>query len=89
MLEGSDRAPEAVERPEYRAMAERYFEGRRGIAAMITSVEDAAGTIVDAILDDDAPLRVGCDPMAVGMIDAWRGQSDEAFQRSMLPAWTG
>ena len=56
---------------------------------MITSVEDAARAIADAVLDDDVPLRVGCDPMAVGMIDAWRAQSDEAFQRSMLPAWTG
>jgi len=89
MLEGSDRAPEAVERPEYRDMAQRYFEGRQGIGPMITSVEDAARAIADAVLDDDAPLRVGCDPMAVGMIDAWRGQSDETFQRSMLPAWTG
>jgi len=89
MLEGSDRAPEAVERPEYRDMAQRYFEGRRGIGPMITSVEDAARAVADAVLDDDAPLRVGCDPMAVGMIDAWRGQSDETFQRSMLPAWTG
>ena len=89
MLEGSDRPPEAVERPEYQGMAQRYYDGRRGIDAMITTVEDAARAIADAILDDDAPLRVGCDPMAVGMIDAWRGQSDETFQRSMLPAWTG
>jgi len=69
-------------------MAERYHAGRQGIEAMITPVDDAARAIVDAILDDDAPLRVGCDPLAVGMLDAWRGQPDEAFQRSMLPAWT-
>jgi len=89
MLEGSDRPPEAVERPEYQVMAQRYYDGRRGIDAMITPVDDAARAIADAILDDDAPLRVGCDPMAVGMIDAWRDQSDETFQRSMLPAWIG
>jgi NAD(P)-dependent dehydrogenase (short-subunit alcohol dehydrogenase family) len=88
MLEGSDRAPEAIERPEYRGMAERYHAGRHGIEAMVTSVADAARAVVDAILDDDAPLRVGCDPLSVGMLDAWRGQPDEAFQRSMLPAWT-
>ena len=33
---------------------------------------DAAGLIVDAILDDDGPMRYGCDPMSQGMIDAWR-----------------
>ena len=88
MLEGSGRPPEAIHHPDYQPMAERYHAGRQGIEAMITSVEDAARAIVDAILDDDAPLRVGCDPLAVGMLDAWRGQPDEAFQRSMLPAWT-
>ena len=89
MLDGSGRAPEAIERPEYRAMAERYHEGRQGIEAMITPVDEAATAIVDAILDDDAPLRVGCDPLAVGMLDAWRAQPDERFQQSMLPTWTG
>ncbi len=88
MFDGSGRAPEAIERPEYRAMAERYHAGRQGIEAMVTPVEDASAAIVDAILDDDAPLRVGCDPLAVGMLDAWRGQSDEAMMQSMLPAWT-
>ena len=88
MFEGSGRAPEAIERPEYRPMAERYHAGRQGIEGMVTSVADAAVAIVDAILDDDAPLRVGCDPLAVGLLDAWRGQSDEALMQSMLPAWT-
>jgi NAD(P)-dependent dehydrogenase (short-subunit alcohol dehydrogenase family) len=89
MFTGSGRPPEAIERPEYRAVAERYHEGRHGIEAMVTSVDEASRAIVDAILDDDAPLRVGCDPLSVGMLDAWRSQTDEEFQRSMLPAWTG
>jgi NAD(P)-dependent dehydrogenase (short-subunit alcohol dehydrogenase family) len=89
MLEGSGRAPEAIERAEYRDVAQRYYDGRHGIDAMITPADDAARAIVDGILDDDAPLRVGCDPLSVGLLDAWRGQTDEAFQRSMLPAWTG
>jgi len=88
MFEGSGRAPEAIEHPAYAPMAERYHAGRRNVESMVTSVEDASAAIVDAILDDDAPLRVGCDPLAVGMLDAWRAQSDEAFQQSMLPAWT-
>jgi NAD(P)-dependent dehydrogenase (short-subunit alcohol dehydrogenase family) len=88
MLEGSGKPPEAIERAEYRDMAQRYSEGRQGIDAMITSTSDAARAIADGILDDDAPLRLGCDPLSIGMLDAWRGQPDEAFQQSMLPAWT-
>jgi NAD(P)-dependent dehydrogenase (short-subunit alcohol dehydrogenase family) len=89
MFVGSAVPPAAIERSEYRAMAERAFQGRQNAEAMVTPVDEAARAIVDAILDDDAPLRVGCDPMAVGMLDAWRQQSDESFQRSMLPTWVG
>jgi NAD(P)-dependent dehydrogenase (short-subunit alcohol dehydrogenase family) len=85
MLAGSGRPPEAIDRTEYRATAERYHEGRQAIDGMITPVEEAARAIVDAIVDDDAPLRVGCDPLSIGLLDAWRAQTDEAFQRSMLP----
>lgn len=89
MLAGSDRAPEAIEFEGYREMAERYYEGRKAIEGQVTSGEDAANAITDAILDDDSPLRVGCDPMAVGMIEGWRASSDEAFMKAMLPSWTG
>lgn len=89
MLEGSGQPPAAIERPEYRAVAQRMFEGRRAVDTMITSAEDAARAITDAILDDDAPLRVGCDPMSVGMLDAWRQQSDETLMRAVLPTWVG
>jgi hypothetical protein len=54
------------------------------VAAMIQPPEDAARLIVDAILDDDGPMRYGCDPMSSGMIDAWRQLSDEELMRSML-----
>jgi hypothetical protein len=27
--------------------------------------------------------------MSVGMLDAWRHQSDETFMGSMLPTWVG
>ena len=89
MLANSDRPPEAIEFAEYAPMAVRYAEGRRGIEGMITSTGDAANAIVKAILDDGAPLRVGCDPLGSGMIDAWRKTSDEDLMQSMLPAWTG
>jgi NAD(P)-dependent dehydrogenase (short-subunit alcohol dehydrogenase family) len=89
MLEGSDRAPEAIADPAYRAVAERYYEGRRSIEGQVTSTADAARAIADAILDDDSPLRVGCDPLSVGMLAGWRASSDEDFMQAMLPAWTG
>jgi hypothetical protein len=34
-------------------------------------------------------LRVACDPLAVGLLDAWRTTSDEQLMQAMLPAWTG
>jgi NAD(P)-dependent dehydrogenase (short-subunit alcohol dehydrogenase family) len=89
MLTGSAEPPAAMERAEYRPMAERAYAGRQNVEAMVTPVDEAARAIVDAILDDDAPLRVGCDPLSVGMLDAWRQQADEAFQVSMLPTWIG
>ena len=78
MLAGSDRPAHAVDYPAYSAMAARMYEGRKGkVEGMITPTADAARAIGDAILDDDAPLRVGCDPLSVGMLDAWRNSSDE------------
>ena len=88
MFTTSAEPPVAIERADYRAMAERAHAGRLNAEAMVTPVDDAARAIVDAILDDEAPLRVGCDPLSVGMLDAWRQQADEVFQRSMLPTWT-
>jgi NAD(P)-dependent dehydrogenase (short-subunit alcohol dehydrogenase family) len=88
MLEGSDRPAEAIEYPAYAAMAERMYAGRRErITDMVTPTADAARSITDAVLDDDAPLRVGCDPLSVGMIDAWRTTSDEDLMRPMMSAW--
>jgi NAD(P)-dependent dehydrogenase (short-subunit alcohol dehydrogenase family) len=89
MLRGSAEPPVAITDPDYRDMAQRYAAGRAAVEDQTTSSGDAARAIVDAILDDDAPLRVGCDPLATGFLEAWRATSDEAMMRSMLPAWTG
>jgi NAD(P)-dependent dehydrogenase (short-subunit alcohol dehydrogenase family) len=86
MLRSSDRLPEAHAYPEYREMAERSYEARRNVAPMVSSCEDAARAIADAIADDDAPLRVGCDALSVGMLAGWRAQPDEEWMRAMLPA---
>jgi NAD(P)-dependent dehydrogenase (short-subunit alcohol dehydrogenase family) len=89
MLAGSGEPPEAIQHDGYTEVAARYHEGRQGIDAQITSTADAANAIADAILDDDAPLRVACDPLASGLLDAWRATSDENLMQAMLPTWTG
>ena len=90
MLESSDRPAEAIEHPAYAAMARRMYEGRvDSIASMVTPSADAARAIVDAVLDDAAPLRVGCDPLSVGMLAAWRVSSDEDLMGAMMANWTG
>ena len=89
MLADSDRPAAAIEYPEYAPMARRMYEGRQdSIAEMVTPPADAARAVVDAILDDDAPLRVGCDPLGVGMLEAWRHTPDEDLMRATLPTWT-
>jgi NAD(P)-dependent dehydrogenase (short-subunit alcohol dehydrogenase family) len=87
MLQGSAEPPDALRYDEYRPMAERAHQGRLNVGEMITSTGDAAAAIVDAVLDDDAPLRCGCDPLGSGLLDAWRTQRDEDLMRSMLPTW--
>ncbi len=64
----------------YRAMAELATKVRRQSAdPMVSPAADAAALIVDAILDDSGPMRYGCDPLAVGLLDLWRQSDDEAM----------
>jgi hypothetical protein len=35
--------------------------------------------IVDAILDDQGPMRHGCDPLSAGLLDLWRQSDDETM----------
>jgi NAD(P)-dependent dehydrogenase (short-subunit alcohol dehydrogenase family) len=89
MLANSGHPPEAIDHDGYEAAAQRSHEGRAAVDAQITSTADAATAIADAILDDDAPLRVACDPLAIGLLDYWRASSDEDLMQAMLPTWTG
>ena len=89
MFTRSGRLPEGARHPGYREVAERVHAGRMGSEASVTPPEAAARAIVDAVLDDEAPLRLACDPLAEGLLASWRGQSDEAFRRGMLPAFVG
>ena len=84
MLAGSDRPPEALRYPEYRALAEQSLEGRRSVEGKTTPSAIAAGLIADAILDDDAPLRSGCDPMSRDMLSGWRSMSDQEWLAALI-----
>jgi NAD(P)-dependent dehydrogenase (short-subunit alcohol dehydrogenase family) len=68
MLAGSERTPEACALPEYRPVAEALHAGRMALADAVTPPTEAARRIADAILDDDAPLRVACDPLGEAML---------------------
>ena len=57
----------------YRAMAEHAVRLRREAAdPLVSSPADAASLIVDAILDDAGPMRYGCDPLSIGLLELWR-----------------
>ncbi len=84
MLAASDRLPEAAAHPGYEALAQALLNGRRAVAPMTASPESAARAIADAILDDASPLRVACDPLGAGQLEAWRTHSDEELMRAML-----
>jgi len=82
MLADSDQPLAAEQHGAYRAMAERFTERRQNTQDS-TPVEHAARSIVDAILDDDALLRVTCDPMGEGLATAREAMGDEDFLRAM------
>jgi NAD(P)-dependent dehydrogenase (short-subunit alcohol dehydrogenase family) len=90
MLEASDQPPPALQHDRYRAQAEKMWESRQTIRGAYTPAPEAARRIVDAILDDDGPLRYGCDDMSEGMLTGWRSvASDDAWLRPMLSAFGG
>jgi hypothetical protein len=65
------------------------FEQYRDMAALATSLRrehadprvvdpaDAAVAIVDAVLDDEGPMRYGCDPVSDELLELWRRNDDE------------
>jgi hypothetical protein len=75
------RPPEAIAYPPYEEMARRSMSDPS--TSIVTSPQDAAVAIADAILDDDAPLRNGCDPVSRMLLEQWRTSSDEQLLSSM------
>ena len=84
MLAGSQRAPEAIGCDGYETLGEQVLATRQASRDLFTPVDDAARAIADAILDDQAPLRMGCDPMGAGILEAWRNSDDETMMSGML-----
>ncbi len=64
MLAASDRRPEAAAHAGYEELADALWRGRRAVGGMAAAPEDAARDVVDAILDDAAPKRIGCDALS-------------------------
>jgi NAD(P)-dependent dehydrogenase (short-subunit alcohol dehydrogenase family) len=83
MLAGVQDPPEATGSPVYGAAAEVVHAHRAPSVAAGTPPGDAARAIADAILADESPLRVACDPMGAGLLEAWRATDDETLQGPM------
>jgi uncharacterized protein (TIGR00369 family) len=79
--------PPAARFDDYRALAEAGAEARRATAdPLVVPPARAATAIVDAVLDDDGPLRHSCDPLGTGLLDLWRRSDDEAMHRMVTGA---
>ncbi len=64
----------------YRPMATAAAKLRKEAAdPMVATPADAAVRIVDAILDHQGPMRYGCDPLSIGLLDLWRQSDDETL----------
>ena len=64
----------------YRTMADQAAILRQENAdPLVSAAADAAVIIVDAILDDNGPMRYGCDPLSIGLLDVWRKSDDETM----------
>ena len=84
MYQQSERPLDALEDMAYRPLAERVTRLRASSASHPVPAAEAARAIVGAVLEDDGPLRHGCDPLGDALLAHWRTVSDEDMMRSML-----
>jgi hypothetical protein len=84
MLAGSDRPAAAIEHRDYRALAEKSWQARQSVRAEYTPAQEAARRIVDAICDDDGPLRYGCDDLSEGMLSGWNATDNTQWTATLL-----
>jgi NAD(P)-dependent dehydrogenase (short-subunit alcohol dehydrogenase family) len=72
--------PEAARFADYRALADVGATVRRQHAdPRVVEPSTAASAIVDAILDRSGPMRYGCDPVSLELLDLWRQNDDETL----------
>ena len=88
MLATSDRPAAAIEHDEYRALAEKMWEGRQAVRASYTPAVVAARRIVDAICADDGPLRYGCDDLSEMMLTGWNTTDNAQWVGGMLSSFS-
>jgi hypothetical protein len=63
---------------EYRPLADVAAALRREHAdPRVVDPAQAASTIVDAIVDTSGPMRYGCDPVSLELLELWRHCDDE------------
>jgi NAD(P)-dependent dehydrogenase (short-subunit alcohol dehydrogenase family) len=80
MFQLSRSEPVAARFAQYRPMAEVTASIRQEMAdPQVAPPADAAALIVEAILNDSGPMRYGCDPLSVGLLDLWRQSDDETM----------
>jgi len=80
MFQLSTGTPAAARFDRYRSMAEEVARLRADYAdPQVADPADAAALIVDAIMADDGPMRYGCDPLSIGMLELWRQSDDETM----------
>jgi NAD(P)-dependent dehydrogenase (short-subunit alcohol dehydrogenase family) len=71
---------DAARFPEYRALAEVAGELRQAHAdPRVVEPAAAASAVVDAIVDSEGPMRYGCDPVSLELIELWRQNDDETM----------
>jgi NAD(P)-dependent dehydrogenase (short-subunit alcohol dehydrogenase family) len=76
MLAASSRRPEAADVSGYEALALAWYAGRGAASDFTTAPGHAAAAICDAILDDDGPLRWGCDDLGKQLLAAWQADPE-------------
>jgi hypothetical protein len=63
---------------DYRTLAAVAATLRREHAdPRVVEPAEAASAVVDAILDSSGPMRYGCDPISLELLDLWRQCDDE------------
>ncbi|HET9730584.1 MAG TPA: SDR family NAD(P)-dependent oxidoreductase [Acidimicrobiia bacterium] len=88
MLLGSERPSPAIDDDRYHALAEKMWMSRQAVRDSYTPPTEAARRIVDAICDDDGPVRYGCDDLSEGMLAGWNTTDNAQWLGGMLKAFT-